>query len=241
MRAFWPGPMTLILRRAGRVSDAVTGGQDTVGLRVPSHPVAAALLKAFGSGIAAPSANRFGHVSATTAQHVKDEFGDRVDLVIDGGPCEVGIESTIIDATLMPPALVRPGKISVQAIESTTGVSISVPERYAGRAPGTLASHYAPDTPIAIVATAALVEFIAQCRRGGKRCAVLARESSRTGDAAAWIVAPRDAAGYAHDLYANLRTLDQSHCDVLIIEQLPADSAWTAVNDRISRAAGDGK
>src|SRR4249919_832993 len=114
---FWPGPLTLVLRRAAGVLDAVTGGQETVGLRTPSHPIAQRLLKAFGGGIAAPSANRFGRVSPTTAQHVRDELGDALDLILDGGPCEVGIESTIVDLSTGTPVLLRPGRIGVAEIE----------------------------------------------------------------------------------------------------------------------------
>ncbi len=238
MNEFWPGPLTLIMRRAANVSDAVTGGQDTVGLRVPAHPVARALLKAFGGGIAAPSANRFGRVSATTAEHVRQEFGDAVDLVIDGGQTEVGIESTILDVTTEQPVLVRPGHISAAAIERCVGVVPLTPEAYAGRASGTLAVHYAPDTLLVIAAGALLHERVAELARTGKRVAVLARQpTAALAAAATWITAPADPAGYAHELYANLRALDRAQCDVILLEQLPASPEWTAINDRIRRAA----
>ena len=124
---FWPGPLTLVVRRAKSVSDEVTGGQDTIGLRVPSHPIAQALLNAFGGGIAAPSANRFGHISPTTVRHVREELGDRVDLILDGGACEVGIESTIVDVSGGTPVLLRPGRVSEEEIEAVLQVPLARP------------------------------------------------------------------------------------------------------------------
>jgi len=156
IEAFWPGPLTLILKRAAHIPDAVSGGQDSVGLRCPSHPVAQALLSAFKGGqggIAAPSANRFGHVSPTTAQHVREEFGSSVE-VLDGGPCEVGIESTIIDLSRGFAALLRPGHITPRQIADVLGVAPRLPDgsdATAPRASGTLKAHYAPRTPLALL------------------------------------------------------------------------------------------
>jgi len=164
---FWPGPLTLILRRARGVHDAVTGGQDTVGLRVPAHPVALALLKAFGGGLAAPSANRFGHVSPTTAQHVREEFGEALPVVLDGGPCPVGIESTIVDLSSGAPRVLRPGRIGVDQLEGALGIRLEAGAVAASpRVSGSHDSHYAPRTPAELVAGEALAA----------RCAALARE-----------------------------------------------------------------
>ncbi|MBI4192800.1 MAG: threonylcarbamoyl-AMP synthase [Betaproteobacteria bacterium] len=235
---FWPGPLTLILKRAPGVSDAVTGGQDTVGLRIPSHPVAHALLEKFGGGIAAPSANRFGRVSATTAQHVMQEFGDSVDLVLDGGQSEVGIESTIVDATGARPVLLRPGHVSAREIEQTAGVPLAAPHGGSPRAPGTLAAHYAPATPLMIMEGDLLLELAASLPRQGKRVAVLARSALQPLlSGLTWIAAPHDTNAYAHDLYANLRALDAAGCDAILVEKLPQQPEWAAVNDRLDRAA----
>ncbi len=235
---FWPGPLTLILRRAAGVSDLVTGGQDTVGLRVPSHPLAQALLTAFGGGIAAPSANRFGRVSTTTAQHVAQELGGRVDYVLDGGASDIGIESTIVDATGEHPVLLRPGHISVRDIEAAAGVAVQAPRDDAPRAPGTLAAHYAPATTLLLLEPDLLLELAATLAQQGKRVAVLAMSALQPLlEGLTWIAAPADAAAYAHDLYANLRALDAAACDAILVEQPPQQIEWAAVNDRLLRAA----
>src|SRR5262245_50671234 len=150
---FWPGPLTLVLKRAAGVLDRVTGGEDTVGLRAPAHPVAQRLLNGFSGGIAAPSANRFGRLSPTTAQHVRDELRDAVDLVLDGGTCEVGIESTIIDLSGGTPVLLRPGRIGTAEIEAVAGLKVAQRTSASPRAPGTLEAHYAPRIPLSLVAT----------------------------------------------------------------------------------------
>jgi len=236
-RRFWPGPMTLILRRGGQVLDAVTGGQDTVGLRVPSHPVAQSLLRAFGGGIAAPSANRFGHVSPTSAAHVLEELGDRVDLILDGGDCEVGIESTIVDCSRGAPIILRPGRITESEIEAVTGVR---PQTAAGDSPrvsGSLASHYAPATPVVLVSSEDLDNRV---RTAQQPVAVLARRSMPVGwTHGVWRKASTDARQYAHDLYANLRDLDHQHCKAILVEQVPQGPQWTAISDRLIRASGN--
>ncbi len=150
--AFWPGPLTLIVPRAAHVDDVVTGGQATVGLRVPSHPVAQALLRGFGGGIAAPSANRFGRISPTRAQHVADDLGDRIELILDGGDCPVGIESAIVACLDDAAMLLRPGAIGADVLASALGHALGVADDHAPRAPGTLVSHYAPRTPARLVA-----------------------------------------------------------------------------------------
>jgi L-threonylcarbamoyladenylate synthase len=237
-RRFWPGPLTVILRRARGVSDVVTGGQDTVALRVPSHPLALQLLARFGGGIAAPSANRHGRVSATTAEHVRREFGAAVDCVLDGGETQIGIESTIIDCSGAGAALLRPGWITRREIEAALGVSLAAPPADAPRAPGTLAAHYAPRTPLALVEGERAAELAGEQARRGRRVAVLALSARRPPlKGLEWIAAPRDAASYAHALYASLRRLDEAGCDAIIVEQPPQGPEWAAINDRLARAA----
>jgi len=236
-RAFWPGPLTLIVPRAGDVIDAVTGGQASVGLRAPAHPVARALLAAFGGGIAAPSANRFGHVSPTTARHVADDLGDAVDLILDGGACDVGIESTIIAFTSDPPMLLRPGAVATDALAAVLGQMPVARDATAPRASGTLPSHYAPRTPAALVAPDALLAELAQLEERDERVAVLAITAARPeAFDGVWISAPNDATAYAQTLYANLRALDRVNADSILIEQVPQARAWTAIRDRLARA-----
>ena len=240
--AFWPGPLTLILPRTAHVGDAVTGGQDSVGLRMPAHPVAKALLAAFaalgGAGIAAPSANRFGHVSPTSARHVEDDLGDAVAMILDGGPCAVGIESTIVAFTSGKPVLLRPGVIGVDQLARVLGHAPEAPGTDAPRASGTLASHYAPHAPAHRVVPAELLREVTRREATGERVAVLARDVVRpAGFVGLWAAAPRDALRYAHDLYANLRTLDAPGIAAMLIEDVPDDDAWLAVRDRLARAA----
>lgn len=235
--AFWPGPLTLILPRAARVADVVTGGQDSVGLRIPSHPVARALLCAFGGGIAAPSANRFGRISPTTAQHVADDLGDAVAMILDGGACAVGIESTIVAFDGDEPMLLRPGAIALRDLFRALGRTPRTPNAAAPRASGTLPSHYAPKTVATLVAAGALHAELAQLAERDELVAVLARTVARPDDFTdIWIDAPTSAAAYAHDLYANLRALDAANADVILIEAVPVDDAWLAVHDRLTRA-----
>jgi L-threonylcarbamoyladenylate synthase len=234
---FWPGPLTLIVKKAEMVSDTISGGQDTVGLRCPSHPMARALLSEFarvGSGaIAAPSANKFGHVSPTTAEHVREEFGPHL-FVLDGGACEVGLESTIVDVSRGEPVLLRPGAISREDIHSVLGKYPRDRDDEAPRASGTLAAHYAPRTALSLVTPATLDREIA----GLANVAVLAmRPAPRHALATFWIEASRDPAVYGHDLYANLRKLDASGAKRILVEEPPAGARWEAVNDRLMRAA----
>ncbi len=235
--AFWPGPLTLILPRASHVDDVVTGGQDSVGLRVPSHPVARELLAAFGGGIAAPSANRFGRISPTTAQHVADDLGDAVETILDGGACAIGIESTIVSFTDEQPVLLRPGGIGVLALARALGQPLTDADASAPRASGTLPSHYAPKTPAHVVAADLIRPEISKLDERDEIVAVLARTVARPAEfAGVWLAAPADAAQYAHDLYANLRTLDAANADVILIETVPESDAWLAITDRLSRA-----
>lgn len=235
---FWPGPLTMIFQRADRVPDAVTGGQDSVAIRVPAHPVAQALLRAFGSGIAAPSANRFGHVSATTAGHVRSEFGDAVTCILDGGDCEVGIESTIVDVRGAHPVLLRPGGISRAALSETLNEEILMPGEAAPRAPGTLKAHYAPGTPLMLVEPDVALELVHSLARQGKRLAVLSFSALQPlVSGLTWRVAASTPEAYAHALYSNLRDLDAKHADLIIVERPPERADWFAVLDRLTRAA----
>jgi L-threonylcarbamoyladenylate synthase len=233
---FWPGPLTMVLKRAPHVSDLVTGGQDSIGVRVPGHPVAQKLLKAFGGGVAAPSANKFGKLSPTTAEHVISEFGSTIDMVLDGGPCEVGIESTIVDLTRDPPAVLRPGHIGSRQIGDALLAQLGEGTAGRPRVSGSLASHYAPRLPLKLVPQDKVEDFVRQ--QAGVAIAVLApRSRPRDSKAALWQVAPASPEGYAHSLYAVLRRLDDSGCRMIVVEEPPATPEWAAVRDRLTRAA----
>ncbi|MEO6699670.1 MAG: L-threonylcarbamoyladenylate synthase [Paraperlucidibaca sp.] len=235
----WPGPLTLILKRAPGVLDAVTGGQDTIGLRVPDHPVALALLNAFGGGIAAPSANRFGRVSPTSAAHVLAEFGDAVDCVIDGGSCTVGLESTILDLSGEYPRVLRPGAVTPEMLTHILGEPLSARTGDSPRTPGCLASHYAPDTPLRLIAPEtieAVAQALVDC---GHSIAVLSmRQPANHHAGCRWVMMPSDPSAYGQVLYARLRDIDSGACHGVLVEQPPADMAWEAVRDRLQRAAG---
>lgn len=234
-RAFWPGPLTLVLPRAAHVFDAVTGGQDSVALRVPDHPLALALIRAAGA-LVAPSANRFGHVSPTTAAHVRAELGDSVDMILDGGPCRVGVESTIVSLVGDTPRLLRPGMITVDEVEAVLGGPVE--SGLAGmRAPGTLPAHYAPATPLVLLPTASLAAQAYAHAAAGRRVAVLCIGKPDLPPQVAVERMPATAEAYAHELYARLRALDQAGYDVLLVETPPAGPAWVAVRDRLARAA----
>ena len=234
---FWPGPLTLVLKRAGHVSDLITGGQDTVGVRVPSHPLARQLLKAFGGGIAAPSANSYGRLSPTTAQHVVEELGDAVDLVLDGGPCALGIESTIVDLSGAQPSILRPGEISAAQIEQALSVTLGVLSTASPRVPGAQATHYAPRTALALIHDQDVESFV-EGQAPGVAVAVLARRSRpRNSRAALWQVAPQSASEYAQHLYALLRRMDSAGCELIVVESPPDLPDWAAVRDRLQRAA----
>lgn len=246
--AFWPGPLTLILPRAAHIPDAVSGGQNTIGVRCPSHPVAQALLREFKQGrggIAGPSANKFGHVSPTTAQHVRDEFAGAdavlLDYILDGGQSQVGIESTILDVSRVAThgvALLRPGQISALQIAAVLGVMPNAPDAAAPRASGTLDAHYAPATPVALVASHRLDAVAGQLSAAGKTMALIHYLPHHV-PARASMALPADAAGYAHDLYAALRAMDGAAADLIVVEAPPEDAAWQGVNDRLRRAAFD--
>ena len=243
--AFWPGPLTLLVhRRADRVPDAVTGGSDRLGLRVPDHPVALALSAAFDGGIAAPSANRFGRVSPTTAAHVRTDLGDDVDMVLDGGPTAVGVESTIVDCTTEVPEVVRPGGVSFESLEHVLGrpAGVWLGDREVA-APGTLAAHYAPRAGVRVVEGPAEVIEAARIALGeGRSVAVLAPTLvDGLPDGVRQLEPAGDADHYARVLYARLRAADAQAVDVLIA--VPPDDVGIgrAVRDRLRRAAASGK
>lgn len=237
---FWPGPLTLICRRAPGVLDTVTGGADTVGLRVPSHPIARALLAAFGGGVAAPSANRFGRLSPTTAADVQADLGDTVDYVLDGGPCQVGVESTIVDLSDDDaPALLRPGGVTREQLEDVLGRALAAGS--STPAPGNLPSHYAPRAQVVLVAADELAAAIADAIASGLRVGCLAADqvlATVPTSAAILRPLPDDATAMAHELYGALRALDERAVD-RIIAVLPDEvGLGAAVADRLRKAAG---
>src|SRR5688572_7300316 len=236
--AFWPGPMTLVLPRGEAVHDVVTGGQDTVAIRIPSHPMARQLLDAFGGGIAAPSANRYGRLSATRAEHVEDEFGDAVKIILDGGECQLGLESTIVSCIAGEVRLLRPGAVTLTQLRGVAG-SVSIgPDKSSPRVPGSAASHYAPVTPLTIVPGGEIDALAESLSEGGQRIAVLAqRLPMKTYETVTWINAGKRAEAFGHDLYANLRTLDKAGCARILVQEVPGDERWDAVRDRLARAA----
>jgi L-threonylcarbamoyladenylate synthase len=235
---FWPGPLTLILKRAPAVHDVVTGGQDTVGLRVPAHPVALALLMAFGGSVAAPSANRFGRVSATSAAHVRAEFGATVDCVLDAGACALGLESTILDLSGNRPRVLRPGGVSREALGEILGEVPGIGGDGGPRVPGRLAAHYVPETPLRLVQDA--IESARQSPVPGELpTAVLSLHPPVTAMVGyRWVTMPADPASYGQQLYARLREVDTWGCGLLLVERPPEGQAWEAVHDRLIRAAG---
>jgi L-threonylcarbamoyladenylate synthase len=252
--AFWPGPLTLILPRAEQVSDAVTGGAATVGLRVPGQPLALELLSAFGGGVAAPSANRFGRVSPTTAADVRADLGGDVDLVLDGGPCAVGLESTIVDLSRGRARVLRLGGLSVEEISDALGHPVEVedgrraageagPRGHAGPvpAPGTLPSHYAPEARVEVLAAEAVATRAAELLAGGERVGVLAPRRIDGLPAGLDALPPAGgAAAYAQCLYQRLREADRRGLDVLLAVPPPETGIGAAVVDRLRRAASTG-
>jgi len=238
--SLWPGPLTVVLRRKPGVLDQVTGGQDTVALRMPSHPVALALLKAFGKGLAAPSANRFGRLSPTRAEDVGREFEAEVSMVLDGGPCSVGIESTILDLSGHSPRILRPGMILPEKIEEI--VRMSVPGNLTSqsvdvRVPGGLPAHYAPSTPLLLLPVEKMHDAVANLISGGKKVSVLSFQAPPQSPHVVWLRAQSDAPAYARELYGNLRRADAAETDYIVVEQPPEGAAWAGVNDRLQRAS----
>ena len=239
--AFWPGPLTLILLRRPGVAETAAAGQPTIGLRVPSHPVARALLAAAQRlgvpGVAAPSANRFGRVSPTRAAHVADEFGPAL-TVLDGGPAEVGIESCIVDASRERPVLLRPGVLTADQLAAAAGLPIEAADAGAPRAPGTLAAHYAPAATLRLLSTDALRAALQTLPAGTHGLAVYSRGAVPV--TAAGVLHRRmadSAAGVAQELFAVLRGFDAAGASTIWVEAPASGLAWDGVRDRLGRAA----
>lgn len=236
---FWPGPLALVLRKQAAVPLAVTGGQDTVALRMPNHPVALRLLHRFGGGIAAPSANRFCRISPTLAVHVVEELGDSVALVLDGGPCQIGVESAIVDLSGDRPKLLRPGQISQAELEAVLQTELILPQGMAEtRAPGMMAVHYAPGTTTLLCPAGGAAAVAQRLAEAGLRIGVLAyRDGPSAGDFIQLVRMPQRADDYARLLYAALRELDGLGLDRILVEQPPETAEWQAINDRLRKAA----
>lgn len=234
--AFWPGPLTLVLPRSAAVPDAVTGGRDTVAVRVPDHPLALELLRAFGGPVAAPSANRFGRPSPTRANDVRDELGDTVDVILDGGPCAIGVESTVLDLTSNPPQVLRPGGVSVEQIEAVIGPvdGASGP----ARAPGMLEAHYAPGARVEVVSADAAAARAADLTAAGTSVALLAADVISPLPDSVLVLGPAGAPdAYAALLYTAFRRADAARCQVIVAVPPPAHGIGVAVRDRLARAA----
>lgn len=244
----WPGPLTLVMPRAAHVPDVVTGGADTVAVRIPSHPVALALLREAGIPIAAPSANRFTQLSPTRAEHVVSALGDRVDLILDGGPCDVGIESTVVDCTGETPVVLRTGLLDADTLAARLGAPVEVAARRvvaddALRAsPGMVERHYAPRAEVWLATRADRAEIAS-----GLHARRLATPTVRVGaiargtgwappDADVVERLPDDPAGYARGLYAALHAFDAAGCDIVVVDAPPSDGPWAGVHDRLTRA-----
>jgi L-threonylcarbamoyladenylate synthase len=234
---FWPGPLTLILPKAANVNDIVTGGQDSIGIRVPSHPIAQQLLTAFGGGIAAPSANRFGRLSPTKPEHVRDELGDAVQVILDGGESPIGLESTIVSCLGNEARLLRPGSITRSQLEKVVTLASGGP--VPPRVSGDRSLHYAPATPLAIVASDDLEKYAGEFVSRQEKVAVLAmRPPLQTQRHMTWINAGKKPEAYAHNLYNHLRTLDSAGCARILVQQPPDEERWAAILDRLQRASG---
>jgi L-threonylcarbamoyladenylate synthase len=231
-RDFWPGPLTLVVNRGVRAKDFITGGQNTVGLRVPAHNIALGLIQEFiklgGKGIAAPSANRFGAVSPTTAQAVEDELAEHLridDIILDGGPSLVGVESTIVDCTAQTPFILRPGAVTAEMIEESTGQIALTPEKSEVRVSGSLDSHYSPKAKV-------ILDAIAEPGDG-----LIAPDQIPTPDGVIRLASPRTIEGYARDLYSALRSADEKGLEVVVVLQPGGDGLAAAIRDRLKRSA----
>jgi len=234
-RQFWPGPLTLVVSKAPSIVDEATAGRPTVGLRAPDHPLALRLLREFDGAICAPSANRSTRISPTTAQHVRDDLGDKVDLILDGGPCRVGIESTVLDVSGDTPIILRPGAITREQIEQVIGpVNVfqgSVETDKAAASPGQQEIHYAPKTP-----AFRYEDSVFQGKPPTGRIAAIVLTDAQFRSAHWYLQMPRLSEEYARQLYSALREADQSGADAILIQMPPADSQWAAIRDRLTRA-----
>ena len=239
--AFWPGPLTLILKRHPSVPKIVTGGQDTVALRVPNHPLTLTLLSQFGGGIAAPSANRYGRISPTTADHVKKALGSDVDYILDGGPCTIGIESTIVSLVDLSPIILRQGSLSPLELSKILGEKLSDKKELSTiKVPGSSQSHYAPHQPLYLLEKEQLLAALSQFSRENKTSSVLSFSEKPVAASfliATWICMPSYPKDCAHEIYQNLHLLDKTQSDCILVEMPPQTSDWLAITDRLKRAA----
>lgn len=242
---FWPGPLTLILQRSHRIPTTVTGGQNTVGLRIPDHPVALALLNTLGAdtAIAAPSANRFGRISPTTASHVREELGEAVGMILDGGACKVGLESTIVSFSNSATTVLRPGGIPLAALEEVLNDRIILASKLnlTERAPGTHASHYAPTTPLEVCPTGCIHSRTLELAAQGLRTAIITWSNCLSDQPPTKNMVrfpmPHQPIAYGNQLYATLHKFDQENFDCLLIETPPESPDWLTINDRLYRAS----
>lgn len=240
-KAFWPGPLTVILLKQPDVSELITGGQDTIGIRIPNHPTTLQLLQQFGSGIIGPSANKYGRVSPTNAKHVETDLGNDIELILDGGTCTVGIESTIIDLSGPQPVIMRTGAISADDIAKVLNIDVTINTNTKNkiRTPGSHAVHYAPVTPVILINDIDIESTIKTYITQNKSFSVISFQAKPNylDQSIYWQQVEKNAVDYAHNLYANLRVHDQLNNSVIIIENIPTDDAWLAIADRLCRAS----
>jgi L-threonylcarbamoyladenylate synthase len=251
MDSFWPGPLTLILPKSNKIPDLVTSGLERVGVRMPSHPVAQKLLRQCGKPLAAPSANRFGRISPTTANHVMEELGDRIPVIIDGGACDIGVESTVVAVDEQQIWLLRPGKISAEELTKASGVPVTTaPSEHEKASPGMLASHYAPKKPLYMLPDFAKAGDFAPLRKhphsfalmitcGHGNAELQSLKSQGLIPMQTIVLSPdNDAAQVARQLFSAMRMLDASSADILLTNEIGAlDNLWPAINDRVRRAS----
>lgn len=235
-KKFWPGPLTMVLKKHPNVSEIVTGEQDTIGLRIPNHPVTLALLKAFDGAVAAPSANLHCHISPTTAEHVLEELGDSVDLILDGGPCQVGIESTIINLCSKQPEILRPGMVSLEEIHTVLSQDINVRKTSSSpKVAGDMEKHYAPHRPAYLMDHAEIVIKILQL----PTAAVLSIHEKPKGFEGIWLQLSNQPIQYAQQLYAMLRQADQECPECIFVEKPPQTPEWDAIYNRLIKACNN--
>jgi L-threonylcarbamoyladenylate synthase len=241
--ALWPGPLTLVVARSPSVPDAVTGGRETVGLRVPDQPLAHEMLSAVGAGVAAPSANIFGRISPTTAAHVLGDIGGQVDLILDGGPCTVGVESTILDLSTGQPTILRAGGIPRDAIEALLGQAVVASASGPARAPGMLAAHYAPNATVVLITEDQVAPSLHTYRSADQRVALISTVRLDTNDPGTIVLRPAGERpeDFAHDLYRLLRDADAAMAEIILVVPPPGDGIAVAVRDRLERAAHAGR
>lgn len=242
-KEFWPGPLTLVVRKTFLVPTVATGGMDTVAVRMPDHPVALALIKEFNGGIVGPSANLSGRPSPTTALHVLEDLRGRIDMVLDAGPVEIGIESTVVDVTVDPPLILRPGGIHKESLEDIVGpVSLATTREQLKRSPGTVHRHYAPRARVLLVAEGnadMLGQLLGELRQQGKSvaCIVHSREMARVETGSLFRVLPIPIDFYARHLFRTFRELDQEGVDIILVEEVAEQGLGTAVMDRLRKAS----